>query len=131
MPVFSLRSTTLAPGTTEPEASLTATVIVPVSSWAGEAMANSGMTAMAASRKGFRCELLNRQSCYRKTHADHPEQPVQRTPLSGRGDCSVRALVPAISVGLRTRLRDFGGARRRGGCQLHLALGPSLCAGVE
>src|SRR5258708_25654014 len=41
MPVFSLRSTTLAPGTTEPEASLTATVIVRVSSWAGEASANS------------------------------------------------------------------------------------------
>jgi len=35
----------------------------------------------------------------------------------------VRALVFAISIGLRTRFRDFGGARRRCGCQLHLALG--------
>ena len=43
----------------------------------------------------------------------------------------MRAVVLAISPGLPTRLRDFGGARRRGGRQLHLALGANLRSGVE
>src|SRR3954468_178583 len=64
-------------------------------------------------------------------HADHPNQSVQRPPVPGRGDHSVRAVVSAVSALLRTRCRAFGGARCGGRCQLHLALGAGLFPRTE
>src|SRR5262249_41792230 len=59
------------------------------------------------------------------------DQSFQMAPFSWSGDPSVRPLVFAVSVGVRARLGALGRARRRGGSQLHLALGPDLWTGVE
>src|SRR5262249_29716348 len=64
-------------------------------------------------------------------HADHPNQSFQGTSVSGRGDHSLRPLVPAISARLRARCRVVGGTRRGGGPQLHLAVGAGLCPRTE
>src|SRR5712692_5258195 len=83
------------------------------------------------SLSGFRCELGNRHSARVKVHADQRTESIQGAPVPGRGDRFVRALVSPVSALLRTRRRAGGRARRRGGCQLYLALGAGLCTRVE
>src|SRR5262249_41047449 len=55
---------------------------------------------------GFRCELGD-SGLIVEGNADHTDQSVQRAPFPRRGDRAVRALVPTISLGLRTRLRTL------------------------
>src|SRR5262245_49200342 len=51
-----------------------------------------------SARHGSTAKLVMRSGRV-EVHADHPDQSVQRTPFSGRGDCSVRPLVPTLSCG--------------------------------
>jgi hypothetical protein len=66
-----------------------------------------------------------------RVHADHGDKSVQRAPISRRGHSASRTVVSAISVGLRACRRAIGRARPGSGCQLCLALGASLLAGIE
>src|SRR4051812_45068804 len=63
--------------------------------------------------------------------ADHRRESVQRSSVSRGSDSAGGALVSAVSPRLRACLRTADRARPTRGSQLHLALGPSLCARVE
>src|SRR6516162_11402025 len=60
-----------------------------------------------------------------------PTNPFKGTPIPGRADSFVCALVPSLSFGLRACRRDHSRTGHSGRCQLHLALGPSVCARAE
>src|SRR6516165_3278944 len=80
---------------------------------------------------GFHCEVSGRGLVGWGFHADDANQSVQGTPIAGRADSFVRAMVPSISFGLRAYCRDDDGTGHSGRWQLHLALGPSVCRRAE
>jgi hypothetical protein len=87
----------------------------------------------ARHRKTRRGSIANfgRRRLIRWIDANHAGQSIQRRSLLGRGDPFGRAVVPAISAGLRAGGGDACRAGPRGGCQLRLAVGPGLCARTQ
>ena len=64
-------------------------------------------------------------------HADHPVQSLQRPSLPGRGDCSVRPLVPPIPLAYQHVAELLAERGVEVDPSLYLALGPSLRTRIE